>query len=142
MVGRNKAMGEESKADLKEKKIESQKNYTQFKHDLYNCKINNCILCAENFILNLSGHILTVPEKLLLSKGLSFIPTARDINSFEILSDFNYFAYKLRKQTKPYFICPINDGFTLYRRPIGFTNMPTNYPLFEGTLEPIEPTSN
>lgn len=113
-------------------------------HDLYNCKINNCIC----FILNLSGHAFTVQEKLLLSKGLSFIPTARDVNNFEILSDFDYFAYKLRKQTKPHSIRPINDGFTLYRKPTDFTNMPTNYPLFEGALESIKiqlsqlPTNN
>ena len=29
-------------------------------HSLYTCKIKNCVTCVENFILNLSGHKLTV----------------------------------------------------------------------------------
>ena len=64
-------------------------------HSLYTCAIKNGVNCAENFILNLLGYVLSTPEKLLLSKRLPFIPTARDVSSFEILADFNKFVKKL-----------------------------------------------
>ena len=102
-------------------------------------KITNCVTCAENFILNLSDHELTVPEKLVLSKGLTFIPTARDLTNFEILSDFDTFANKLRKRINPPRINPGTDGFTIYRQNINIkSNTPTKYPQFEGTLQAMK----
>lgn len=67
-------------------------------------------IVLENFILNLSDHELTVAEKLVLSKGLTFIPTAHDLTNFEILSDFDMFANKLHKLINPPHINPATDA--------------------------------
>ena len=120
---------------------QAKRNYIQYKHTIYTCKITNCVTCAENFILNLSDHELTVPEKLVLSKGLTFIPTARDLTNFEILSDFDTFANKLRKRINPPRINPGTDGFTIYRQNKNInikSNTPTKYPQFEGTLQAMK----
>ena len=52
----------------------AKRNYIFYHHSLYLCKIKNCVTCAENFIVNLSSHELSVLEKLILSRGLTFIP--------------------------------------------------------------------
>ena len=48
----------------------------------------------------MSGRNLTDPQILLLSKGLSFIPTPRDSTNFELLADFNRFSEKIRSLSK------------------------------------------
>ena len=65
-------------------------------HNIYSCSNANCIICAKSFVANLSGKDLSDPQILLLSKGLSFIPTARDSNSFELLRGFDSFSKKIR----------------------------------------------
>ena len=70
-----------------------------YKHNQHNidlCTDCKCITCAKSYVANLSGRILTEPQILLISKGLSFIPTARDANNFELLTDFNKFCNKIR----------------------------------------------
>ena len=67
-------------------------------HNLYHDNVNgikkNCITCAKSFVANLSGKDLTDPQILLLSKGLSFVPTAKDASHFE-LRDFDTFCHKI-----------------------------------------------
>ena len=46
--------------------------------------------------MNLSGKELSDPQILVLSKGLSFIPTARDSSHFELLRDFDHFCQKIQ----------------------------------------------
>ena len=70
-------------------------------HTIITCCIQNCVTCAENFIVNLSAYELSVLEKFLLSKGLSFIPTAKDLINFEILSGFDRFVHKLYSLITP-----------------------------------------
>lgn len=74
--------------------------YRHNEHDTKLCIDNKCITCAKTYVANLSGCILTEPQILLLSKGLSFIPTARDANNFELLTDFNKFCIKIRHFVK------------------------------------------
>ena len=72
-------------------------NLSNRAHDIANCTTINCIICARTFVANLSGKELSDPQILVLSKGLSFIPTARDSSHFELLHDFDRFCHKIRK---------------------------------------------
>ena len=60
-------------------------------HNIYSCSNTNCIICAKSLVANPSGKDLSDPQILLLSKGLGFIPTARDS---ELLHDFDSFSKK------------------------------------------------
>ena len=73
----------------------------------------------------------------MLSKGLSFIPTARDVNSFEVLADFNKFAQKLRNQACQFTPHPNQDGFNLFKKTQqqNSQSRPTKFLQFENTLE-------
>ena len=71
--------------------------YHNLYHNIINCIKNNCITCAKSFVANLSGKDLTDPQILLLSKGLSFVPTARDASHFELIRDFDTFCHKIRR---------------------------------------------
>ena len=64
-------------------------------HDINNCTDLHCITCAKTYIANLSGRDLTDPQILLLSKGLSFIPIAKDSTHFELFRDFDKFCNKI-----------------------------------------------
>ena len=75
--------------------------YRHSSHDIANCTDLNCITCSKSYICNLSGRDLTDPQLLLLSKDLSFIPTARDTNHFELLRDFDKFANRIRQLLRP-----------------------------------------
>ena len=55
------------------------------KHTPEQCLNPNCLLCAELNIVNLSNVVLTDTQKLLLNKGLSFVPTAP--NSAQLFND-------------------------------------------------------
>ena len=78
------------------KRIHKQTN----NHNIYLCNHNQCIICAKSYVANLSGRTLTDPQILLLSKGLSFIPTCRDATHFELLRDFDAFCHKIRSLSK------------------------------------------
>ena len=67
---------------------------------MYLCTNQNCISCAKSFVANLSGRPLSDAQILLLSKGLSFIPTPFDSNHFESLKDFDCFCEKIRSLSK------------------------------------------
>ena len=132
---------EEDDFNIKSPKKSCQKKLYFYHHSLYTCKIKNCVTCAENFIVNLSSHVLSVPEKLVLSKRLSFIPTAKDLTNFEILSDFNLFTHKLRKCINPPCTNPCTDGFPLYCHDNNMNTKPSllsTYPQFEGALNSIK----
>ena len=86
---------------LKKRRRAARQHYIKHNHPLYTCYVKNCIKCAENFILNLSGYVLSRMEKILLSMGLTFIPTPQQPTPFEVLRDFNNFSRKLRSMTKP-----------------------------------------
>ena len=60
-------------------------------HNIHRCTNTHCITCAKLFVANLSGRDLTGPQILLVSKGLSFIPTAKDSSHFELLKAFNIY---------------------------------------------------
>ena len=73
----------------------------------------------------------------MLSKGLSFILTARDVNSFEVIADFNKFAQKLRNQACQYTPRPHQDSFNLFRKTQqqNSQSKPTKFLQFENTLK-------
>ena len=71
--------------------------YHNLYHDNVNCIKNNCITCAKSFVANLSGKDLKDPQILLLSKGLSFVPTARDASHFKLIRDFDTFCHKIHR---------------------------------------------
>ena len=86
-------------------------------------------------------NVLSTPEKLLLSKGLSFIPTARDLNNFEIVADFNKFSQKLHNKVCQSQHHPNQDGFDLYRKdkePNKQISRPTKLLQFKSTLEQMK----
>ena len=77
--------------------------YKHNQHNIELCTDCKCITFAKSYVANLSGRIL------LLSKGLSFIPTARDANNFELLTDFNKFCNKSRSFFKNKFPLTTNN---------------------------------
>ena len=99
------------------------------------CTHTKCIYCAEQYIVNFSGATLTDAQKLALSKGLTFIPTAKSHTSMELLNDFNAFSSKLCNK-----VLGVDhsskDGFDLYHKNKQKKNIfrPTNYQNFEGIL--------
>ena len=94
------------KTKKEHKKIITRKSRQRYLKKLFKCTISNqsniycnnpnCISCAKAFVANLSGKDLSDPQILVLSKGLSFIPTARDSSNFELLKDFDHFCQKVR----------------------------------------------
>jgi len=112
---------------------------------LYNNAVNHncnhlfeCIPYHNNFVTNLQ---LSSAETSLLSKGLNFIPTGRDLNQVEIISSFDDFVTRLHKSTIP--VTKHMDGNT---STIKFTSHrmteqnPTVYQssLVEGSLNQIK----
>lgn len=82
---------------------------------------HNCLSCANLNVVNLSGIPLSQTQIILLNKGLTFIPTARNAKSMEILKDFNAFATKTKKQLNRCFNLPRqrrpDDEPELHRKP-------------------------
>ena len=50
--------------------------------------------------INLSSLNLTSPQKSLLSKGPSFVPTPKDVNWYELRKNFTKFVNQLRFKLK------------------------------------------
>ena len=77
-------------------------NYNKpYNHDSSTCIDANCITCAKQYVTNLSSYTLSETQIFLLSKGLSFVPTARNPNHFELLRDLDYFFHKIRRLSRP-----------------------------------------
>ena len=53
--------------------------------------------CAKPFVTNLTKRLITDVQILFLNKGLSFVPTPKDANNFELLRDFDQFCNKISK---------------------------------------------
>ena len=53
-----------------------------------------------NYVANLSKRHLSYTHILLLSKGLSFVPTPKISGSFKLLKDFSRFCEKIRSLSK------------------------------------------
>ena len=62
---------------------------------IFSCIKHNGIICAYTHVTNLSYRTLTESDVFLLSRGLSFVPKARDSSHFELLRDFDVFCNKL-----------------------------------------------
>ena len=54
----------------------------------------------DQIAINLSSLNLTSPQKSLLSKGPSFVPTPKDVNWYELRKDFTKFVNQLRFKLK------------------------------------------
>ena len=67
-------------------------------HDSSTCLNPNCYPCAQDNIVNLSGITLTKPQITILSKGLSFVPTANHISPRELIKNINDFAQHTKTQ--------------------------------------------
>ena len=83
--------------------------------------------------------ILTYHQILLLSKGLSFVPTARDALHFELIKDFDFFCHKIRRLSWSGRNKTIIKKFLLKRtwkyspKQVFFS-----FPSFEGVLEAMK----
>ena len=67
-------------------------------HTPDNCTDPNCYSCATENIINLSGIPLFRAQTMVLSKGLSFVPTAVNVEPKEIVRDFNIFTNKANRK--------------------------------------------
>ena len=89
-------------------------------HTVENCLNPHCFTCAKNNIINLSDSTLTRNQILLLNKGLSFVPTAKNAPAHEILRDFNTITNKTKRKLKRLINPPRtprpNDEPTLIRK--------------------------
>ena len=109
---------------------------------LYTCNKYNCSLCKHktSIITNLSDINLSAAEESLLSKGLKFIPTARDISRKELLSGFDAFRTKFWRSNNT---IPTETTTTtkspFFRAPQNTLHTPTYLlpPLTEGLLDEI-----
>ena len=85
------------------------------------CHNPNCYQCVVHNIVNLSDTQLTRAQVMVLNRGLSFVPTATDAKSMEIIRDFNIFANKskrkLRKMINPPRPPRPGDEPALFRNP-------------------------
>jgi len=72
-----------------------------YNHNFDSCINNHCVTCAKQYVINLSSYALTETQISLLSKGLSFVPTASKPNHFELLRDLDVFFYKIRGLLQP-----------------------------------------
>ena len=98
-------------------------------HAADDCTNPTCFECAKNNIVNLSNITLTRAQILLLSKGLSFIPTATNTKDKDIMRDFNMFANQTKKKLKlmvdpPRTPLKHNSEPDFYRKPTTTTNHP------------------
>ncbi|MCY4327357.1 MAG: GIY-YIG nuclease family protein, partial [Rhodobacteraceae bacterium] len=84
------------------KTVKSHKQRIKYKkeHTTENCLNPHCLTCAKDNIVNLSDTTLTKNQILLLNKGLSFVPTAKNAPAKEILNDFNIFTNKTKRKLK------------------------------------------
>ena len=98
------------------KSLKDRNKHTNREHKPEICSNPNCSKCAADNIVNLSNIPLTRPQILLLSKGLSFVPTTNCAEHAEMIADLNIFANKanrkLKQMIKP---CRPNDEPDLYR---------------------------
>jgi len=83
-----------NRKSLKQRKTKQQQHSPEF------CINSNCYKCAKDNVVNLSNVELTKPQILLLSKGLSFVPTTKDSSPKEILNDFNSFTAKTKNKLR------------------------------------------
>ena len=67
-------------------------------HTPDNCTDPNCYSSATENVINLSGIPLFKAQTMVLSKGLSFVPTAVNAKPMEILRDFNIFTNKANRK--------------------------------------------
>ena len=77
---------------------------------------NNERVFSDGFqiVVNLSKRLLTPAQTSLLSKGLSFCPTPRDIDLFALRKDFSDYVRRLR--LKEHFLNNdyVGGGFSSY----------------------------
>ena len=52
--------------------------------------------CPDQNVINLSSKVLTTPQKSVLAKGPSFIPTPNDINWLNVTKELDSFTNQLR----------------------------------------------
>ena len=137
------------KTKKEHKKVITRKSRQRYLKKLFNCNISNqsniycntpnCISCAKTFVANLSGKDLSDPQILVLSKSLSFIPTARDSSNFELLKDFDHFCQKIRYIARAGFRKPKVKKFPI-TRVYGYKPKQTTFSTskLEGVLEAMK----
>ena len=82
------------------RKSPKQRRALRTTHDPEHCTNPNCHDCATKNIVNLSNTQLTKTQVFLLSKGLSFVPTAPNAKPTVLLRDFNTFKMKARRKLR------------------------------------------
>ena len=91
------------------------------KHTAHNpdqCHNPSCLTCAELNIVNLSSLTLSRAQRILLNRGLSFVPTAPNATTTELLNDFHQFTARTKRQLYRIAKPPKRTGErTLYRKP-------------------------
>ena len=87
----------------------------------------------------MSGKDLSDHQILLLSKGLSFVPTARDSSHFELLKDFDKFCNRVRSLSLVHSNKPMVKKFPLKRISKHTTKRTLlSTPKLEGALEAMK----
>ena len=74
--------------------------------------------------INLSSLNLTSPQKSLLSKGSSFVPTSKDVNWYELRKNFTKFVNQLRFKLKQYQLNQDHQNQQELSNPIQSKNLP------------------
>ena len=81
---------------INKKKLKRVRHKNNYRERIHFAKVNG----PDQNAINLSSLKLTSPQKSLLSKGPSFVPTPKDVNWYELRKDFTKFANQLRSKLK------------------------------------------
>ena len=71
-------------------------NKKKRRHRYHKGRTTKGIIIQSDLVVNLSSYQLTADKLKVLSKGLKFIPTPRNINKTEVLADIKKFGRRMR----------------------------------------------
>ena len=83
---------------INKKKLKRVRHKNNYRERIQFAKVNG----PDQNAINLSSLNLTSPQKSLLSKGPSFVPTPKDVNWYELRKNFTKFVNQLRFKLKQY----------------------------------------
>ena len=83
---------------INKKKLKRVRHKNNYRERIQFAKVNG----PDQNAINLSTLNLTSPQKPLLSKGPSFVPTPKDVNWYELRKNFTKFVNQLRFKLKQY----------------------------------------
>ena len=105
---------------INKKKLKRVRHKNNYRERIQFPKVNG----PDQNAINLSSLNLTSPQKSLLSKGPSFVPTPKDVNWYELRKNFTKFVNQLRFKLKQYQLNQDHQNQQELSNPIPSKNLP------------------